>query len=213
VKQWLAIAALACVPPLVPAAETFTYWIEPCSDTTAECEAADVELAEWAMQAWERASNGMLQFTPSPLSKARIRLYWAKEGSQGLYGEARAISVLGKPGAEVHIRTALHALGPKVESMGRQDALFRHSIVYLTSVHEIGHALGLAHTKSPADIMYSFEFGGDVLEYFGRYRRKLKAREDIPTNPGFSLEDRKRLHALYRQAPVSDAQRSGDAAE
>jgi hypothetical protein len=181
-------------------AEIFTYWIQPCNRASATCEAADEELAEWAMQAWERGSRGTLQFVRSPLSKARIRLYWAQEGSQGLYGEARAITVQGKPGAEVHIRPDLHALGHKVEGVGTRDRLFRHTIVYLTCLHETGHALGLPHTKAFGDIMYSFEYGGNILDYFGRYRRNLQTREDIRRYSGLSADDQKRLLAIFRNS-------------
>ena len=179
-------------------AETFTYWIEPCTRPEAECEPADERLAEWALEAWQRASDGGLKFVKSPLSKARIRLYWALNGNQGLYGEARPIVVDGKPGAEVDVRPALHALGHKVEGAGSSDKLYRHTIVYLTCLHEIGHALGLSHTKSFNDIMYSFEYGGNILEYFARYRRKLKTIDDIRSNSGFSADDEKRLIALYK---------------
>ncbi|MBI1896426.1 MAG: matrixin family metalloprotease [Acidobacteria bacterium] len=180
------------------AAEVFTYWIEPCTHREAECQPADEELAEWAMQAWENASGGLLDFERSPLSKARIRLYWAANGNAGLYGEARAIHVDGKSGAELYIRPDLQALGHKVAGAAGKDRLFRHVIVYLTCLHEAGHALGLEHTRSFSDIMYSFEYGGDILEYFGRYRRKLARREDIRSTPGYSAEDQKHLLALYK---------------
>jgi hypothetical protein len=181
-------------------AETFTYWIEQCTRPEAECEPADERLAEWALEAWGRASDGELTFVKSPLSKARIRLYWALNGNQGLYGEARPITVDGKPGAEVDVRPALHALGHKVEGAGNRDKLYRHTIVYLTCLHEIGHALGLPHSKSFSDIMYSFEYGGNILEYFARYRRKLKTLDDIQSNSGLSAEDEKRLVALYKDS-------------
>jgi hypothetical protein len=178
-------------------AETFTYWIETCTKAEAECEPADEQLAEWALLAWQRASDGNLTFVKSPLSKARIRLYWASSGNQGLYGEAREIHVNGKVGAEVDIRPNLHALGHKVEGAGSRDRLFRHSIVYITCLHEIGHALGMAHTKSFTDIMYSFEFGGNILEYFGRYRRKVQSREDIRYLSALSSDDERRLLSIY----------------
>ena len=41
--------------------------------------------------------------------------------------------------------------------------------------------------------MYSFQYGGDIEEYFGRYRRKLAVREDIRKNAGMSPADRAAL--------------------
>jgi hypothetical protein len=38
--------------------------------------------------------------------------------------------------------------------------------------------------------MYNFQYGGDITEYFDRYRRKLKTRDDIRKNPGISEHDR-----------------------
>lgn len=188
-------------------AETFTYWIEPCKNAEAECEAADEELAQWAMEAWQKASSGNLQFVRSPLSRARIRLYWASTRNRGFYGEAKPIVVDGRPGAEVDIRPNLHVLGHKVEGVGSKDRLFRHTIVYLTCLHEIGHALGLPHSRSFADIMYSFEYGGNILEYFGRYRRLLSSRDDIRRQSGLSPEDERRLLALYspKKKPAAPA--------
>ena len=110
----------------------------------------------------------------------------------GLYGESRLvrrgarITVDGKPGAEVDIRPSLHALGHKIEGVGSQDRLFRHTVVYITCLHETGHALGLPHTRAFNDVMYSFEYGGNILDFFGRYRRKLENREDIQKVSGLS---------------------------
>ena len=83
------------------------------------------------------------------------------------------------------------------KSAGTDDKLFRHTVVYLTCLHETGHALGLPHTRSFADIMYSFEYGGNILEYFGRYRRKLQKRDDIQNFSGLSSDDERRLLAIY----------------
>ena len=63
-------------------------------------------------------------------------------------------------------------------------------VVYLTCLHESGHALGLRHTAAFADIMYSFQYGGDIPAYFQRYRQLLKIRADIKEHSGISDADR-----------------------
>lgn len=181
----LAILLLACGAQ----AATLHYWIDPCSKPETGCHKGDSELALWALQAWQQATGGKLSFEPTPdRAKAQIRINWAN-GNQGLYGEAQPIVVNGIRGAEVYV------LPP--EEMPA-DPLMRDTIVYLTCLHETGHALGLAHTAVFADIMYSFQYGGDIPEYFGRYRRQLMAREDIRKHSGMSSDDRKRIAQLYR---------------
>jgi predicted Zn-dependent protease len=69
-------------------------------------------------------------------------------------------------------------------------------------VHETGHALGLAHTSNFDDIMYTFQYGGDIDEYFARYRRKLSKREDIKNNSGLSPADRTRIANLSSFKPL-----------
>ena len=148
------------------------YWADPCADSAKGCETADAELAEWAMQAWQNASAGSLKARRvQNLDEAKIRVRWTG-AREGLYGEVR--------GAEVYVRPA-----PR-----EQDVLLRETIMYLTCLHEIGHALGLRHTAHFEDIMYDFQYGGDIPEYFGRYRRKLKSRGDIRRNSGVSESDK-----------------------
>lgn len=148
-----------------------------------------MDLARWAFAAWQDASQGKLRLIESKdRSKALIRLRWAPKNG-GLYGETMRISVEGREGAEVHIR----AEAPPAP--GKGDRLLRDAIVYLTCLHESGHALGLEHTQAFADIMYGFEYGGDIEEYFARYRRKLMTRDDIRKNAGMSSSDRAALLA------------------
>jgi hypothetical protein len=45
--------------------------------------------------------------------------------------------------------------------------------------------------------MYSFRYGGDITEYFGRYRRLLKTRGDIAKHAGISDADRAVLRTRY----------------
>ena len=182
---WLMLLAAAA------AADTWTWWIQPCTKELAAqcaCEPADSELAEWALGAWQTASQGQLRFERAVREdKARLRFYWA-QGAAGLYGETRPLRVEGRPGAAIYVLPDLAQLGAEISATGRKDKLFRHSVVYLTFLHESGHALGHPHTADFDSIMYSFGYGGDILEYFSRYRRQLAAREDIRAHAGIRLE-------------------------
>ena len=142
------------------------------------------------MEAWQAASDGHLQLErTSDREKAHIRIFWAG-ARPGLYGETRPILVEGVRGAEVFVL-------PAADPAGEADSLLRDAIVYLTCLHETGHALGLGHTAALADIMYSFRYGGDIREYFSRYRRQLAAREDIRKHSGMSADDRRRLREIF----------------
>jgi hypothetical protein len=177
---FLGAAALFAAPP-----QKYSYWVEPCTRPEQACVANDPQLAEWAFGAWQNASQGALEFHRVQEARgARIRIFWAT-AEQGLYGETRPVLVDGKPGAEVYVRPAPFPING--------DQLMRDTIVYLTCLHETGHALGLAHTDVFDDIMYSFQYGGDIPEYFGRYRRRLQSRDDIRKNSGMSEGDRKHL--------------------
>lgn len=175
------------------AQENWTWWVQDCTAEAAKatgCDAKDPELARWALEAWARESAGKIKMTKSATKQAaRIRINWAS-GEGNLYGEARPIRVNGERGAEIYVLPDIHALGGDIERGGLADRLFRDAVVYLTCVHESGHALGLEHTNKFVDIMYTFRYGGDFVEYFGRYRRQLKKREDIAGIAGISEADR-----------------------
>ena len=152
------------------------YWVEPCTrPAEMTCKIADPDLAQWAMEAWQAASDGKLHVhRTTDKNQATIKVYWVSSRA-GLYGETR--------GGDVFVRP------------DPGEGLLREAIVYLTCLHEIGHALGLAHTANFDDIMYNFQYGGDITEYFAGYVRKLQRREDIRKYPGMSQNDRKRLAA------------------
>ena len=154
------------------------YWVEPCERAETGCRAADTDLAQWAMEAWKSVSDGKLKVVrTTDKSSAQIRFFWITT-REGLYGETR--------GGDIYVRP------------DSGEGLLRDTVVYLTCLHEAGHALGLRHTAEFDDIMYNFQYGGDIGEYFGRYRRKLSRREDIRRYSGVSASDRKQLAATFR---------------
>jgi hypothetical protein len=168
------------------AAADTSFYLAPCTDPASGCEAGDLDLARWALAAWQAASQGQLHFVETKdESNALLRFVWSSPNNT-LYGETVPIDVHGQEGAQIYIVN---------QTRGISDYLLRDTIVYLTCLHESGHALGLSHTDQFADIMYYFGYGGDINEYFGRYRRKLAGRDDIRRNAGLSAADVRRLLA------------------
>lgn len=158
--------------------------------------AEDKTLAAWALAAWEKAAGGAIEFETSEEDTALLRLYWVST-RRSRYGEMHPIQVGGERGAAIFVRPEVAGLGPEITARSQEDPLFRDTIVYLTCLHELGHGLGLEHTADYDDIMFFFGYGGDVLNYFLRYRKKLETRQDIPKHLGLSESDIKKIRELY----------------
>jgi hypothetical protein len=176
--------------------DAITYFVEDGKGVSGYRD-SDRELATYALDAWSRESAGKLKFIAAKTAdSALIRFRWISP-NEGLYGETQRVLVNGKPGAVVYVMPQVAAQGEPLASRSVQDNLLRDTIVYLTCVHELGHAVGLQHTRKFEDIMYFFGYGGNILDYFMRYRNKLQARTDISKFSGLSAGDVEVLRSLY----------------
>ena len=187
---WQASSSSTTIQPVV-----LTYFIADGSASSG-VRPADRELALWAVAAWQRNAPKGLRLEPAAESDALIRVYWTESGD-GRYGEMQPLDVHGKRGAAVFIQPDVGALDQAIARRAATDDLLRDTVVYLTCLHEFGHALGLAHTRDFRDIMYFFGFGGDIVEYFDRYRRQLYARPDIARVSGLSANDIHNLAEVF----------------
>ncbi|MEZ5362655.1 MAG: hypothetical protein R2748_10060 [Bryobacterales bacterium] len=149
-------------------------------------------LAERALQAWDHALEGWLCMTPAKATDAAIRIYWGMTGDR--LGLIQAIEVGPYRGAEVYVDAQPQAFDPQLGELCRRDPLFRDAVVYVTLLHETGHALGLDHTINMADAMY---FGGDYVGFYKAYRAQIESLDDIRRRPGLSEEDLLRIRAQY----------------
>jgi Matrixin len=175
--------------------EAITYAIEDGKGVPGYRD-SDRELAKLALDAWSRESGGQLKFAEANAAGALIRIRWISP-NEGLYGETQRVQVNGKAGAIVYVMPQVSAQGEPLASRAVQDNLLRETIVYLTCVHELGHAVGLQHTRKFDDIMYYFGYGGNIVDYFMRYRNKLQSRADIAKYSGLSASDVEALHYVY----------------
>jgi hypothetical protein len=148
-----------------------------------------VEMVRRALGTWERAASRTIRFEEVAEFPPRgIRVHFAAGDST--FGEAAPS--LDRDGRIVRVEVVL-----SIDTPG--DALQKQLVLYLTALHEIGHALGLTHTDDFDTIMYRFRRPSDPSRYFLRYRRTIGSAEDIgsPRASGLHARDLRALRRLY----------------
>jgi hypothetical protein len=155
----------------------------------------DDELAVWAFDEWQRAASGRIRLERiAEEAAARIRLYWMSR-APAKYGEMKPHVANRQRVALVFVRPDTYLMHKTLGPATAKDPLLRDTIVYLTCLHEIGHALGLGHSAADEDVMRT----EGSSENFSRYRQTVKTRGDLAHVSWLSEHDTLRLRALHQR--------------
>ena len=174
------------LPARWPVGATILVWMDP-----ANAPAGAEGLVNRALGTWTDAVGRSVILTATHVKgDAVMRVRFAR--SRGEYGET-------VPHLDPRTGTIVGADVVIASDTGGDDPVMQRIVIYLTALHEIGHAIGLPHTDDFTDIMYSFRRPDDGARYFEAYRRRLRSPNAIGSAQatGLSPHDLAAVRELY----------------
>jgi len=130
-------------------------------------------LVERAFKEWSDASGGGVTFTfVANNSQANVECEWTTDQSKLSHSFAAGETHTGVNSIGKRKATAFIVVRPNDPDYDEKD-------FYSTTLHEVGHAIGLSHSATPADVMY------------------FSSAAANQTRSGLSEGDRRRVRQLY----------------
>jgi predicted Zn-dependent protease len=109
-----------------------------------------------AFEEWQRKTNGYFTFQfVNTKSTAQIEVKFMESGIPEICKVKGALGCTRTATVENHMGKRIKHAIVYISSKSNNGKLMTHTEIYTIMLHEVGHALGMGHTKDPKSIMHA----------------------------------------------------------